>query len=70
MSTFGENGGGNTVVAITGHESDAKDVSDSFVDFSIHFVIQTNGDNVFRAQDSLVRDVRDLLHRKYGLEED
>ena len=25
MSTFGENGGGNTVVAITGHESDATD---------------------------------------------
>lgn len=48
--TAGGNGGGNTAVEITGHESDAKDVSDSFVDFSIHFSIKTDIDNVLQVQ--------------------
>lgn len=57
----------NTVVAITGHESDAKDVSNSFVDFSIHFAIMTDSDNVLKVQDRLIKDIDNLLRVKYSL---
>ena len=48
-------------------ESDAKDVSNSFVDFSIHFAIKTDSDNVLKVQDRLIKDIDILLRVKYGL---